>query len=344
MDNRSIARDSHYVPQAMLKRWSSNAKDVFAYRTLVSYELVPLWGRRSIRGTAFQQDLYTDRVGTEDIDAFEKFITKEFERPGIEATAKLIEGRRLTRNAWNDVTRFMLLQDRRTPESYLEQTQWWHEELPALLERTLTKSIAELESGRRQPGTRVVPRSTIEFSSLFRFETRRPCETNTGTAEAGLSVVIGRKLWLASLRHALNGVVEKLLGIHWSVREPAGSEEWPLTDNPVIRLNYRSPGNFDFNGGWGNRGTEIMMPISPRHLLYAKVGERNVPRLRLGAERTRQLQAVIALHAHRWIFARRPLDWVATVRKRQVDAVAFDDEQKFWAQWQKNQVDAQQSS
>ena len=44
--------------------------------------------------------------------------------------------------------------------------------------------------------------------------------------------------------------------------------------HPVLRLNYYKPGQYDFRGGWGNPGSEVLMPLSPRHLLYVQVGKK----------------------------------------------------------------------
>jgi hypothetical protein len=41
-----------------------------------------------------------------------------------------------------------------------------------------------------------------------------------------------------------------------------------------IPLNYYARGRYDFKGGWGNKGTEILLPLSPHHLLYTRVGHR----------------------------------------------------------------------
>lgn len=92
----NIARDSHYVPQATLRRWSEDGQRVYAYRILVSRPEVPDWTLRSIHGLAYRRDLYTTFAGGQELDEFERWIAKEYEEPGLEAVNKLVACRRLT--------------------------------------------------------------------------------------------------------------------------------------------------------------------------------------------------------------------------------------------------------
>ena len=54
-----ITRESHYVPQATLKRWSLDGIHLSGYRLLVSHPDVPVWQSHTIGGLARQRDLYT---------------------------------------------------------------------------------------------------------------------------------------------------------------------------------------------------------------------------------------------------------------------------------------------
>jgi hypothetical protein len=54
-----ISRESHYVPQATLRRWSEDGVNVHAYRLLVSHQNVPEWQPHALRGLTKQRDLYT---------------------------------------------------------------------------------------------------------------------------------------------------------------------------------------------------------------------------------------------------------------------------------------------
>jgi hypothetical protein len=124
----------------------------------------------------------------------------------------------------------------------------------------------------------------------------------------------------------------------WSVAAPFGDLQWPLPDHPVLRLNWNSESDYNFSGGWNSPGTEIMMPLSPRHLLYVKVGAKMRNRFTFGQKATEPLQRLLAERAHRFIFATRKEKWVATVRPRTVDAEAMAAEDQEWREWHQDQV------
>ncbi len=63
-----ITRDNHYVSMAALRRWSTGGTHLFAYRILVSTPKIPEWRRRSIRGLAYHQDLYTVLAGNHEVE------------------------------------------------------------------------------------------------------------------------------------------------------------------------------------------------------------------------------------------------------------------------------------
>jgi hypothetical protein len=110
----------------------------------------------------------------------------------------------------------------------------------------------------------------------------------------------------------------------------------------VVRLNYYRDGKYDFKGGWGNLGTEIFLPLDPRHLLYTKVGERPPFRgsvmPRATAEMTRR---IIAEHAHRFIFAASAEADVPKLHPRTVDADLLRHENEQWHRWHEEQTAAE---
>ena len=113
-----MARDSHYVPMATLRKWSADGTHLFAYRILVSSPKVPMWRRRPIRGVACRRDLYTVFSGGQELDDFERGLSADFEQPGLEAIDKLVRGARLTPVDWRRMARFIAVQDVRTPPEF----------------------------------------------------------------------------------------------------------------------------------------------------------------------------------------------------------------------------------
>ena len=339
-----IARDSHYVPIAALRKWSQDGSHVFAYRILVSHPRVPVWKRRSIRGLAYHRDLYTVFAGGRELDDFEKWIGAEFEHQGLEAIERLTCSARLTPTDWRHIARFVAVQDVRTPLSFMESMQRWEQQVPELLDKSIRTSIERLEGARANNQVLSVAPERNEFSDIFEVTIEPPSDPSSDEAAIRAVVPLGRRLWIASMRHLLTGAAETLCGHRWSVVEPHGDAEWPLTDHPVLRLNYYEPGRYDFGGGWGKRGSEIMMPVSPRHLLYVQVGSTTPPRFEFSRQHTQIVQRLLVERAHRWVFATTPEDWVLDVRPRIVDAATLEAEAKAWDEWHREQLQAETSS
>ncbi|MEX2446483.1 MAG: DUF4238 domain-containing protein [Dehalococcoidia bacterium] len=332
---RTIAHDNHYVPRTLLRRWAPDGSTLSARRLLVSHPSVPEWQRMKIRGLAYQRDLYTSVMSGDEVDEFERWAA-EFETPASAAIDKVVSGTRLKREDWHDLARFLAFQDLRTPASFIAQMQRWEREMPSLLDSTMKSAIRELEQAQadgRLPQRDPKPSDFTEF-----FETSIERSTvEDDPAVVRTTVTLGRGFWLASIRHALGGVARVLTEHQWSIAEPADGGEWPVTDHPVLKLNYRSPTEYDFGGGWGIRNTNLMMPLSPRHLLFVQVGKDSGRRLTFTHGQTAQLRRLLVERAHRWIFATQPLDWVVRVRPRVVDRDAFDHEEAIWAKWHEQQ-------
>jgi len=343
--SRDLARDSHYVPAAMLRRWSDDDTHVFACRLLVSSSRVPLWSRRAIRGIAYRRDLYTVFKGGQELDELERWLGTEFEHPGLEAVDRLLDGARLTPQDWKRMARLVAAQDVRTPLSFLESMRRWDREIPELLNQTLEEAAVRLEARQEfeppGPGTR---RDDSEFAGLFRISIEPPKAAESDQTHIRAEVPVGRGLWVASIRHTLRTLSEVLCDHRWSVAEPYGEEEWPLTDHPVLRLNYYTPGHYDFGGGWGNLGSEIIMPLSPTRLLYVKVGSKAPNRFAFSEHETRLVQQLIVERAHRWVFGTRPLEWVGSMRPRIIDAERFKAEEAMWKNWHRDQLQSEISS
>ena len=78
----------------------------------------------------------------------------------------------------------------------------------------------------------------------------------------------------------------------------------------MLRLNYKSPAQYDFGGGWGHPGSEFIMPVSPRLAVYTQVGKHHAGPILLDTAKTRQLQQLFVERAYRWVLARQPIPWM----------------------------------
>jgi hypothetical protein len=340
--NRAVAnitRNNHYVPQATLKRWSHDGERVWAYRLLASHHGVRQWRPELIARLTRQTDLYTEHRGGRDVDAFETFITRDFEEPGQKAIEKLLAGTRMSPADWRCIARFVVAQDLRTPQDFIE----WYARFQQNIQESLEAAIQKLPEriARQQAGSHSEDDATDGsqdfMRDVFKISIGRSQATN-GMVPVRADIRSARSVWMRRVQHLLVNRAEVVCGHRWCTMIPVAGEEWPLTDHPVLRLNFNSPQEYDFGGGWGHPGSEFIMPVSPRLAVYTQVGKRHHGPIRLDAAKTRQLQQLFVERAYRWLLAREPIPWFEAFRPRTVDAERYASEQTTWQHWHAQQA------
>jgi hypothetical protein len=333
-------RDNHYVPCVYLKGFADTDRRVHTYRLLVSHSRVPLWKTYSVRSIAYYSYLYTRLTVGGPTDEIEKWLEREFETPATEALQRVISDDRLTPSHWNNLIRFVAAQDVRTPARLPENMSWWKRELPDTLNMVLQEGVAELQRAKAHGTVPALP--PPNDSEYIPFRLTKTIEPGQAFGTLKADVITGRGLWLFGIKHMLTGTLEVLHQHRWSILTPPDGPSWFTSDDPVLRLNYYAGGSYDFKGGWGKPGTEILLPLSPRHLLYAKVGERPPPRgERISRPQADMIRRFIAEHAHRMIFAALPDDEIPKLRPRIEDKDLFRSEAEHWRKWHDEQTAAE---
>lgn len=323
-----IVRNNHFVPQAYLRRWSDDGHKIYAYRTLVADSRQPLWELKSVRSVAFHRHLYTGFADGEEVDEFETWIKSEFEDPVMDVLDRVWSDSPLRRHDWERLAMFVAAQDMRTPTRFLESMERWSAEIPASLERSIRGGLARSCDHRRpRNGGRTDPADSL--SNFIDVQTQNNGSRPTIVAK----VNVGRGFWLACTRYVLTGSASIARQHKWSIVSPHGTAEWFTSDHPVLRLNYYEPGKYDFKGGWGNEGTEIMCPLTPRHLLYTQIGREAPDSFAFPAVQTNEIQRFLAERAHRWVFARNPTGAVGQFRPRRIDPATVGAERDAWDKW-----------
>ena len=332
-----LRKDNHYVPQLYLKQWVTNGK-IPTYRLLVPNSEAPLWKDHSLRGIAFHQHLYTYLAGQEETDEFERWLSQEFEAPAEEAIRLAINDERMSQEHWRKLVRFAVAQDVRTPANLRVFLARHRDTMQKLMNETLETSVRHLEAAVKAGVT--IPKSEPDLNNPFPLKvsiTRYP----EGDGGIETRTVVGRRLWLWSTRHLLTDTIKKITNNHWTVVHAPAGMSWPTSDNPLIKLNYHNNKNYDFGGGWGVPQVDIIMPLSPKHLLYNCIGRRSWPRGTVLDRQTAQfLRKVIVEHADRYIFDKGKSD-VQNIRPRAVSLAAYNQERATWQNWGNEQSQAE---
>ena len=145
---------------------------------------------------------------------------------------------------------------------------------------------------------------------------------------------VGRSTWLHSIRHVLNNT-RKILHAHkWSIVKPALGYFWPTSDNPVVKLNYYSPGDYDLKGGWGVNKGNIFFPIDPEHAMFVQIGDKPIQKnARLSEDQTKEFISFIVENSHRKIFSHFEDNSIPLLRKRIVDSERLSRENNEMKEW-----------
>ncbi|MEX5540330.1 DUF4238 domain-containing protein [Pseudomonas poae] len=326
--------DNHYVPQSYLKNWSIDGK-VLTYRLLVPHENCELWKAHSPRSIAKHQYLYTYFSGTTDSDEIERFLDADFEGPATRSIAKVIKEEQLKPSDWTSLFRFVVAQSIRTPAGMQQFFDRQQRTLPTLLKDTMEASMAKLVAAA-EAGVKLKLEPVDDVSSAIPIKVQT-IKNADGTADIKAEILNGRKLWIWQLRQVLTCTIHRLPNHRWTILHAPLGNQWPTTDNPFVRLAIESDGRYTLDGGWGVVGIQLFIPLSPKHLLYTKVGAR--PPVRgtvLSHEEARFIRRVIIENAQRYIFATDRND-IAKVRPRTVSQDMCHQETEMWATWHREQ-------
>lgn len=321
---------NHFLPRSYLKRWSSDGIRVAAYSLLVPDKRVPPWPPTPVKALAAKTHLYTSVSARGESDAIERWLNRDFENPAQAPLRRAEASEVLSGDDRRLISRYAMALDVRTPLDYIESRMRWLEQIPRLTESLLGNLPDRIASGRDYRS----PRPPMEGLPLK----VRLTPSEEESVQVEVEWMIGRELWLARMRHVLTQTVSIVPEHNWVTFEPASGCEWFTSDVPVLKLNYYKDGTYDFRGGWGNPGTEILLPLSPRCLLYCQIGRTDLRSRRLDRSSTFTLQRLLAERAFREIYSRSRQRRVEWWRPRVVDLEASRAEAAVWEAWHASQT------
>lgn len=336
-----VAYNNHFVPQFYLKHFASVTGVVERYRILVAKDSVQPWKSSHVAGTAYQQNLYTRIVGGEESDDIEVWLNKEFEYPAVPALKRAVNDDRLSKDDYRVLSRFVAAQVVRTPAFLVKNLDRWRETAQREIIETPARIIRKLEDAKRT-GVPLVQSQSTMAAEYFPMRVREVSSADPKMRTFRTEMVVGRAFWIYSMKHMLSSTLNRLAEHRWTILEAPPNLPWFTSDDPVLKLNYHNNQHYDFGGGWGSIGTEILLPISPRHMLYTKIGSK--PPLRgsvIAAEKAIEIRRLIAQHAHRVIYSHSRDREIEQLRPRHIDESLFRHEQAEWSKWHKEQSEAE---
>jgi hypothetical protein len=337
----ALTRNNHFVPQLYLKNFATDSGKVLEYRTLVCHPKVPTWNSVNVAGTGYEKNLYTRIVRGEEADDIEQWLNSEFESPAREPLQKVLTDKKLTRDDWEILVRFLASQIVRTPAFLIKNLPIWNKMAPIVLEQA-TKDLEARIREALGSGQKIVE-DDVPYAEYFPLKTDRKDIPEEKKVLFTTTLTVDRRLWFYTMKHTLTDTLKFLHRHKWTIFEAPARLHWFTSDDPVICLNYRSESDYDFNGGWGRERANILFPLSPRHLMFTEIGTNSYPRKVPSHYRARLIRRMIAEHAHRSIYSQSEDNKVPQLRPRVEDTLTYENERKSWAAWYENQSRAEQA-
>ena len=323
---------NHFVPECYLKRWGDSNNEICVYKTLVSHENVPVWRKYSSGAIAYHRHLYTKIVSGEESDELEKWLDKEYETPANPVLERAVLDKKLSVRDWHILINFIAAQDVRTPARLFEHLERFSKLLPEILENTIQKLRKKLESNEAIDSDK--HKTTDLNSSLIPLKVTTESVPGKKHGIIKAETYVGRSTWFYSIKHSLEKTSKILLQHRWTIVKPAKGFKWITSDNPVVKLNFTNPGNYDLKGGWGKKKGNIIFPISPEHAMFVQIGDKPMQKgTRLTAEQTKFFRKIIAENANRMIFSNFIDNEIENISPRVVDSIQFRKEKEEMEKW-----------
>jgi len=330
----SFKKDNHYVPQTYLKHWMIDGK-VLTYRLVVPHERCETWKALPPKSIAKLEHLYSYYSGSKDSDEIERWLDREFEVPASASIAKVVSERRLTSEDWNNLFRFAVAQSVRTPAGLHSFMKRQSETLEAVLTESMEGSVAKIDAAVTA-GVKLEPAPVVDPFNKLPLKIQR-VKNEHGQEGIQARVLNGRKLWIWRMEHILKSTIRRMPVHRWTILHAPEGVTWPTTDNPFTRLGVGANGEWSMEGGWGVRDTQLFMPLSPKHLLYARVGHRPPQRgTTLSLRDAAFIRMMILNGASRYVYATDTRD-VEEYIPRTVSRELYVEEKKLWADWHERQ-------
>lgn len=329
-----ICRDNHFVAQMYFEPWKNNNNKIWTYDLVVPNEKSYLWNEKSIRSIAYQRDWYTRLEEGKEVDDIEKNLNEKFETPASIPLKKTVKGETLTDDDWEKIINYIGCQIVRTPSFASKLIN----DENGILKNAFENGVKEIEQKLKTISKDEIQsysnnEKDDEYNKLFPLKVvdlGKSCEGDKKLIK--IETILGKSLYLYVIKFLLENSIKYLHKHTWKVIQLDERVKIPTSDDPVICLNYYSKNNYDFGGGWGNNGSEIIFPISPSKIIYTKVGEKNID-FKPNYEMSITIKNIIIEHAYRRIFSVEKEKWITKKRKRIVDKDIFEKDREMFNNW-----------
>ncbi len=326
--SETVKRHNHYVPEMYLNNWVQRKK-INTYQLLVPHANAPIWKKNSVKYTASVDNLYVRQEKGLELDDFENEFMRKYETPAKIPLMKACHDRPLTTNDWHAIIDFIAAQIVRTPAFYLKS----NELMKGILAETIEKvgrEIQDLTPQEIKQQHRAIKDEGIQIPISI---SRTGVNADENHQYIEINAIAGKTTWLYAMKHLLSTASPVLHQHEWSIVTSDPGVSWPTSDDPVICLNYYGDGHYDFKGGWGKAGSEIIMPISPSKAIYTQIGFKHPSRMVFNIEESRLVKELIVNHALMYVYSYDQDNDIPSLRPRTVNLEEYKRIKAEFEEW-----------
>lgn len=334
--NKNLSRNNHYLSQMYLEAWKNKNNKVEVYELLVPNIKVPLWQSKSIKSVGSLDSIFVRIKNGIEIDDIERWFNVKYETPVKEALEHAINDERMTSDEWHYLIDFLACHIVRSP-AYIVKIldlakkdcvpifQEKCEEISNVKEQEILKTISKYKEN--------------EDNELFPIKITDTGDIDEDKAILKVETIFGKQFYLWIMKHMLENTAKILHTHKWGIITVDEKVSLPTSDNPVVCLNYNNENDYNFDGGWGRKNSNILFPISPNKILYTQIGVKVRPRLQIDLKTSLILKKLIIEHSHRKIISNFKDTEIEKIKPRYVDLEEFRREKEMWENFQKDYLE-----
>lgn len=287
-----------------------------------------------MRSACWRSDFYNSTLSPS--ATFEAWLSRNVETVAAPSVARAVGDKRLSPNDWRNLALLYAALSLRTERGYLETMKVLGDS-----EGTIRESVQRTTQRLLSQGCCPLSPDDSAAAATGIFA-QHPIRVRFIEGEDGAQdqieaeILVGRHYWHEEMKRLLTDSlpIRHLYSLRWSVLRPAPGFRWIVGDQPAVRIGFSPPMMIDHRVGWGTLGAELMLPLSPQHLLYSQVGFRPPRRgSQLNREATEIVTRALAQGSNQEVFANTSDVPIERFRKRIVDHAAFEEVKKARKRW-----------
>lgn len=335
MEN-NITKNNHYLSQMYLEAWKNKDGKLEIYELLVPNENVPLWQPKSIRSVGSLDSIFVRIKNGKEIDDIEKWFRDKYETPTKKALEHAINNDRITVEESHCLIDFLACHIVRSPACIIKTLDLAKKDCIPIFEEKC-EDISNFSE--KEILNTISENKTDELNKLFPIKITDIGSDNKNNEIFKIETIFGKQFYLWIMIHLLKNTSKILHEHEWGIITVDKNVILPTSDDPVICLNYNNELDYNFDGGWGRKNSNILFPISPNKILYTQVGVKVKPSMNVDYKTSLFLKKIIVEHSFRKIISNIKDEEVIKFKSRYVSESEFKKEKKMWEDFQKNYLE-----